>query len=220
MVIRNRMLKRMCNMIFLYKYRKKWNEWLGVQYIDGGGDMVGTRVVGDYHNIVLHRNAEINDGCYLLAKDKIEIGRNSTLGYRVTVLTSADPNGPQNALSTLYPPVKAPVIIGNDVWVGANSTILPGVTIGDFCVVAAGSVVTKDVPSGSLVAGVPATIKKKLVRQETGSNENSASAGRLVPPVEESLGGRLDCPGISATRVGWQDNIEDVHHELAEKKSR
>jgi len=137
---------------------------LGVQYVDGGGDMVGTRVVGDYSNIILHKNSEINDGCYLLAKAKIELGNNSTLAYRVTVLTAADPNGPYNALSALYPAKLEPVIIGNDVWVGANSTILPGVTIGDFSVVAAGSVVTKDVPSGVLVAGVPAQIKKHLAR--------------------------------------------------------
>ena len=140
---------------------------LGVQYVDGGGDMVGTRVVGDYSNIVLHQNSEINDGCYLLAKDKIVLGRNSTLAYRVTVLTGADPNGPYNALSALYPAKKAPVIIGNDVWIGANSTILPGVTIGDFVVVAAGSVVTKNVPSGVLVAGVPAEVKKVLKKPET-----------------------------------------------------
>ena len=165
-VMRRRMLKRMCNMLFFSKYRKTWNRLLGVQYINGGGDMVGTRVVGDYSNIVMHENSEINDGCYLLAKAKIEIGENSTLAYRVTVLTGADPNGPYNALSKLYPPLKAPVIIGNDVWVGANSTILPGVTIGDFVVVAAGSVVTKDVPSGVLVAGVPAVIKRKLDRIE------------------------------------------------------
>lgn len=165
-VIRNRMLKKMCNMIFLYKYRKTWNRMLGVQYIDGGGDMVGTRVVGNYSNIILHKNSEINDGCYLLAKDKIEIGENSTLAYRVTILTGADPNGPYNALSKLYPPLIAPVIIGNDVWIGANSTILPGVTIGDYAVVAAGSIVTKDVPSGTLVAGVPATVKKYLTKVE------------------------------------------------------
>ena len=139
---------------------------LGVQYVDGGGEMVGTRVVGDYSNIILHKNSEINDGCYLLAKAKIEIGDNSTLAYRVTVLTGADPNGPYNALSALYPAKIEPVIIGKDVWIGANSTILPGVTIGDFSVVAAGSVVTKDVPSGVLVAGVPAEIKKHLKRSE------------------------------------------------------
>ena len=77
-------------------------------------------------------------------------------------MTSANPNSPYNRLSKLYRPLTAPVIIGDDVWVGANSTILPGVTIGDFSVVAAGSVVIKDIPSGVLVAGNPAIIKKRL----------------------------------------------------------
>ena len=56
----------------------------------------------------------------------------------------------------------APVVIGDNVWIGANATILPGVTIGSMSVVAAGAVVTKDVPSGVLVAGNPAVIKKEL----------------------------------------------------------
>jgi acetyltransferase-like isoleucine patch superfamily enzyme len=119
-------------------------------------------VIGDYHNIWMHENAEIERGCTLIAKDKIVIGENSTLAYGVMVLTSADPNGPYNRLSKLYPPIHAPVIIGNNCWIGARSLILPGVTIGDCCVVAAGSVVIKDVPSNSLVAGVPAEIKKTL----------------------------------------------------------
>lgn len=97
-----------------------------------------------------------------MAKEKIEIGENSTLAYGVMILTSANPNGPHNKLSKLYPKMSAPVIIGKDVWVGANATILPGVSIGEFSIIAAGSVVTKDVPSGVLVAGNPAIIKKKL----------------------------------------------------------
>ena len=55
-----------------------------------------------------------------------------------------------------------PVVIGDDVWIGANAVILPGVTIGRHCVVAAGAVVTKDVPDNSVVAGVPAKILKQL----------------------------------------------------------
>lgn len=117
-------------------------------------------VIGDYQNIWMHENAEIERGCLLLAKDRIELGENSTLAYGVTILTHADPNGPKNKLSNIYPPKQAPVIIGRDCWIGANATILPGVTIGDFSVVAAGSVVTKNVPSGVVVAGNPAVVKK------------------------------------------------------------
>ena len=54
------------------------------------------------------------------------------------------------------------ITIGNDVWIGGHSTILPGVTIGDGAVIAAGSVVTTDVPPRSLVAGNPAKVKKEI----------------------------------------------------------
>lgn len=107
---------------------------------------------------------KIERGYLLLAKDKIELGENSTLAYGVTILTHADPNGPKNKLSKLYPPKQAPVIIGHDCWIGANATILPGVTIGGCSIVAAGSVVTKDVPSGVVVTGNPAVVKKELIK--------------------------------------------------------
>ena len=55
-----------------------------------------------------------------------------------------------------------PIIIGDDVWIGANAVILPGVTIGKHCVVAAGAVVTKDVPDNTIVGGVPAKEIKKI----------------------------------------------------------
>lgn len=55
-----------------------------------------------------------------------------------------------------------PVVIGDDVWIGANAVILPGVTIGRHCVVAAGAVVTKDVPDHTLVGGVPAKVIKNI----------------------------------------------------------
>lgn len=119
-------------------------------------------VIGSYQNLWMHENAEIERGCLLLAKDRIELGENTTLAYGVTILTHADPNGPKNRLSKLYPPKQAPVIIGRDCWIGANATILPGVTIGEGSVVAAGSVVTKDVPPHSMVAGVPAMVKKEI----------------------------------------------------------
>jgi acetyltransferase-like isoleucine patch superfamily enzyme len=55
-----------------------------------------------------------------------------------------------------------PVVIEDDIWIGANAVILPGVTIGQHSVVAAGAIVTKDVPPHSLVAGVPAKVIKQI----------------------------------------------------------
>ena len=98
----------------------------------------------------------------MLNFDTITIGKNSTLAYQVTILTSANPNSPYNKLSKLYPPTHAPVVIGENVWVGARAVILPGVKIGNNVVVAAGSVITKDIPDNCLVAGVPAVVKKRI----------------------------------------------------------
>ena len=58
--------------------------------------------------------------------------------------------------------ISKPITIGNDVWIGGNCTILPGVTIGNNVVVAAGAVVTKDVPDNCVVGGVPAKVIREL----------------------------------------------------------
>lgn len=84
---------------------------------------------------------------------KISIGANSIIGYNVTILT-------HEFLIKQYR--LGAVDIGRDVMVGANVTILPGVEIGDGSIVAAGAVVTKDVPSGVMVGGVPARYIKDL----------------------------------------------------------
>lgn len=147
-----------------FQYKQCIYELMGVK-TDGKGSkfFIGHPLfIGYYQNLYMHENSEIERGCLILAKDKIEIGENSTLAYGVTILTGADPNGPKNKLSNLYPPLKAPVIIGKDCWIGARAVILPGVTIGDCSVVAAGSVVTKDVPPYTMVAGNPAKVKKDL----------------------------------------------------------
>ena len=160
-------LGRLLLCIPIIRYKQFVYKMLGVRKIFGeqGGCRYfirNPRGIGEYRNIWMHHNSEIERECFLLAKDRIEIGVNSTLAYGVTILTGADPNGPYNKLSELYPPVKAPVRIGDNCWIGANAIILPGVTIGDMVVVAAGSVVTKDISSNLMVAGNPAVVKKQL----------------------------------------------------------
>ncbi len=158
----NKLFKLFLTMPFFRNYANVWYKQLGVCF-KGKASISNPRIIGDYNHLILHNNAEINSGCFLVAKDDIVIGENSTLAYGVTILTTASPNPPYNELSKIYPSLKKPVKIGKNVWIGANSTILPGVVIGDFCIVAAGSVVTQSIPSHTLVAGVPAIKKKDII---------------------------------------------------------
>src|SRR5690606_12881676 len=144
------------------RYKNFWYIKLGVNLKENARVSSDIKFIGSFNNLYLDKNSEINSGCFLLAKDKIILGKNSTLAYNVSVLTSANPNGPFNKLSKIYPKIQAPVSIGSDTWIGASAIILLGVSIGNFCVVAAGSVVTKDVDNYTVVAEVPAKIVKKL----------------------------------------------------------
>jgi acetyltransferase-like isoleucine patch superfamily enzyme len=85
----------------------------------------------------------------IMFPEKIQIGRNCVIGYNTTIL----------AHEYLIDEYRiGDVIIGDEVMIGANSTVLPGVVIGDRAVVAAGTVVHKDVPAGAFVAGNPMRI--------------------------------------------------------------
>ena len=122
----------------------------------------------------------VNKGTYILSG---KVGKFCSIGYSVQI---GMPEHPTNYLATsprLYgsvdggdnifglPPAwkdyKNPPTIGNDVWIGSNAIILQGVNVGDGAVVAAGAVVTKDVPPYAIVAGVPAKVIKKRFDSET-----------------------------------------------------
>ena len=102
---------------------------------------------------------------HITSTNKIVIGDNCLTGKYVTITDNSHGETDINSLQT--PPLKrifvskGPVIIGNNVWIGDKVTILPNVTIGDGCVIAANSVVTKNVPPYSVVAGIPAKIIKQ-----------------------------------------------------------
>jgi maltose O-acetyltransferase len=95
----------------------------------------------------------VNIGCYFEAVAPIRIGRDCQLAMSVTIITSFHGVGPEGVSRERE---SAPVTIGDRCWLGANVTVLPGVTIGDDVVVAAGAVVSRDLPSGAVYGGVPA----------------------------------------------------------------
>ena len=109
-------------------------------------------------NIALGKNVFINAGCCFQDQGGITIGDNVLIGHNV-VLATLNHNLDPEKRAGMYP---SPISIGNNVWIGSNSTILPGVAIGENSVVAAGAVVTNDVPENTVVGGVPAKIIKTI----------------------------------------------------------
>ncbi len=109
-------------------------------------------------NISVGKNVFINSGCRFQDQGGITIGDGALIGHNVVLATLNHDEIPQKR-SMMHP---APIVIGKNVWIGANSTVVPGVTIGDGAIIAAGAVVTKDVPDNVIVGGVPAQIIKKI----------------------------------------------------------
>ncbi len=122
----------------------------------------------DYgENISIGQNSFINTNCMFLDNHKISIGKNGLIGPYVQIYTASHPlkaseriieNGNESRYLTSAIRVK----IGDNVWIGGNSVIFPGVTIGDNVTIGAGSVVTKNIPDNVLALGNPCKVMKEL----------------------------------------------------------
>lgn len=109
-------------------------------------------------NITVGKNVFINACCHFQDQGGITLGDNCLVGHNVIFATLNHGFAPEERQSML----PAPIVVGRNVWIGSNSTILQGVTIGDNSIIAAGSVVTKDVPANAIVAGVPARFIRSI----------------------------------------------------------
>ncbi|PRY88136.1 sugar O-acetyltransferase [Mongoliibacter ruber] len=119
-------------------------------------------------HIFIGENTFINTGGVMLDCNLIKIGKNGLIGPNVQIYTATHPLLASERILSPSPDTapyltKAlPVTIGDNCWIGGNSIILPGVKIGDNSTIAAGSIVTKDIPSNVLAMGNPARVVKKL----------------------------------------------------------
>ena len=113
-------------------------------------------------NIHLGNNVFINAGCHFQDQGGIYIGDDVLIGHNVVLATLNHDENPLKRANLIASPIK----IGNKVWIGSNATLLPGVTIGDGAIIAAGAVVTKDVEENSIVGGVPAKFIRKVKTEE------------------------------------------------------
>jgi acetyltransferase-like isoleucine patch superfamily enzyme len=109
-------------------------------------------------NIRLGERVFINSGCRFQDQGGITIGDDCLIGHNAVLATLNHDLDPARR-ADMHP---APITIGRNVWIGANATVLPGVTIGDDAVVGAASVVTKDVPPGTVVVGAPARVVRSV----------------------------------------------------------
>jgi len=98
----------------------------------------------------------VGDECLLDLAEGVTLERQVTLAERVLILTHTNVGYRDHPLQAHFPPTAAPVVVEAGAFLGANVTVLPGVRVGAQSFVAAGSVVTADVPPRTLVAGVPA----------------------------------------------------------------
>ena len=124
-----------------------------------------TTICPPYHcdhgtGIILGENVFMNYDCIMLDGGYIRIGKHTLIGPHCQFYTPQHPMDyveRREEKETAYP-----ITIGEDCWLGGNVVVCPGVTIGNRCIIAAGSVVTKDIPDDSLAAGVPAVVKRSL----------------------------------------------------------
>jgi acetyltransferase-like isoleucine patch superfamily enzyme len=139
------------------------------QFRDRLSDIIGrkidesTTIFAPFHtnfgrHINIGKNVFINHACSFLDMGGITVGDNVLIGPKVNLVSENHPIDPSQRKSL----IGKPIVIKNNAWIGAAATILPGITIGENSIVAAGSIVTKDVPDNTIVAGNPAKRIKDL----------------------------------------------------------
>ncbi len=135
----------------------------------GSGVWIEAPFFCDYgENISIGENTFVNTNCMFLDNNKISIGKNGLIAPYVQIYTTNHPLKASDRIinkenHSRYLTSSKPVVIGDNVWIGGNSVIFPGVTIGDNVTVGAGSVVSKSLPNNVLAFGNPCKVIRPLL---------------------------------------------------------
>jgi maltose O-acetyltransferase len=120
----------------------------------------------DYgENIRAGSGLYVNFGCVILDCGRVDIGEGVLLGPGVQIYAAYHPTDP--AVRATGAELAGPIRIGNNVWIGGQAVLCPGVTIGDNTTIGAGSIVTRDVPAGVIAAGNPCRVIRPVERTVT-----------------------------------------------------
>ena len=161
---------------------QRFSKTSGISFLDGSCrddiilernvDMYGILQTSNHGKIIFHEYSKIGSGCKVLCVNRVEIGAYTAIGQDVVITDNNNhPISPAyrkemrltshgSDMRQWKHSVNAPIVIGENVWIGSNSRICKNVHIGDNAIVAECSVVTKDVPANSIVAGNPAKVVK------------------------------------------------------------
>lgn len=110
-------------------------------------------------NINIGKNVFVNHACTFMDRGGITLEDEVLIGPKVNLITTNHPVHPSERRAT----ISHPIVIRKRAWIGAAATVMPGVTIGENSVVAAGAVVTRNVPPNTIVGGVPAKVIKTIL---------------------------------------------------------
>lgn len=138
--------------------RALFGELIG-QALDEGFMLIPPFYTESGVNIRVGRDVFINQNCTIYDLGGVDIGDEVLIGPNVSLITSGHPIAPSQRRAGV---TAAPIVIGRNVWIAAGATVIGGVTIGENSVVAAGSVVTKDVAANTLVGGNPARVIRSI----------------------------------------------------------
>ena len=139
--------------------RARLRAYDGGTMVIGAGTSIGcgALLIAEGGTLEIGARGFVGEASIIVAKAGIHVGVDSLIAERVTI---RDQDHTIRAFPRRRAPSHAvPIIIGDNVWIGANASVLKGVAIGDDCVVGAHAVVTRDVPAGSIALGVPAVVR-------------------------------------------------------------